>query len=297
MFRRFAALIASLLLAFVAVPAHADTIDVAGIPIEGKILTTWRAKGGEAVIGIPVEARVGVTIAGRTGWHQHFTAPDGTPSWVAWTYKSAQAGLAPAIPKLTGVANERDALAGTGYKQGQVYRSGKLCNATLSDRLLMAGMLADDGRHLGSAGSVGMIVDLRTPGVVKGCKDPVLPDVDRTWVAINGDAVYSRYVTSEARRVLFGRVLEIIAETDGPVWIHCTAGKDRTGWVISMLLYTLGASDAEVEREFTRTPDAPLREFRAAIALARSTYGSIDGYLEELGVTPELRHALQDKLA
>ena len=280
------------------VSARADTIIVGGQPIEGHILEVWRAAGGQRMLGVPDGTRTLVAIPGsrRVGQHQHFWTDEGWPAWVIWTYRTGQAGIAPKIPRLAEVRNERDALFRSGFRFGVVYRSGKLCDATVSDRLIMAGLLQDPADHtIPSTG--GLIIDFRSRGKARECPDPRLSQVGRLHLPIPGDAIYTRYVTSASRRAAFGAALSAVVAEPGPVWVHCTAGKDRTGWFVAMLLYALGASDETVLLEFRRTRGAPVGEFQAALGLARSIYGSIDAYLETgLGVTPELRVQLLAKL-
>jgi protein-tyrosine phosphatase len=61
-------------------------------------------------------------------------------------------------------------------------------------------------------------------------------------------AVYGRFhddlaeATSAAARSL--------AESDGSVLVHCTAGKDRTGFVTAMLLVAIGVRGEEVLADF-----------------------------------------------
>lgn len=113
-----------------------------------------------------------------------------------------------------------------------------------------------------------------------------------------------------------------------PVLVHCTAGKDRTGFVVAMLLAAVGVPrDAIVDdylESARRTPPADLarrlveraglrpapRELEAietiadvrveyleaALAELGRTHGSIDAYLEATGVDGALRAALRDAL-
>ncbi|SCW61221.1 protein-tyrosine phosphatase [Sphingobium faniae] len=52
---------------------------------------------------------------------------------------------------------------------------------------------------------------------------------------------------------LFNRLLE----GDTPLLIHCTAGKDRTGFVVAMLLHALGVSDEAIMADYLRSGDCP----------------------------------------
>lgn len=53
-------------------------------------------------------------------------------------------------------------------------------------------------------------------------------------------------------------ILELVAEADGPVLVHCAAGKDRTGVVIAVLLRAAGVTRAAVLEDYLRTgPELP----------------------------------------
>ncbi len=116
----------------------------------------------------------------------------------------------------------------------------------------------------------------------------------------------------EQLRPLFDALLE--AENQ-PVLVHCTAGKDRTGFACAMVLHALGVGEDEIFTEYLRTGDvlvhSPLagmlgellggfigrpmepaaiavimgvdEEFLAtALDAVRAEYGSIDAYLEQV---------------
>lgn len=283
-----AVLVAAVLLGVTA-PAH----DASG---ETWTHSTYAAKGGEATLGALGPER-GVTIGGVTGWHAH-TERAGEPGWVHWSPFAGAvgtAGMAPAIPPLSRVSGAaRDALYRSGFAYGLVYRTGKLCLSSRGDDLKLAGMLADSGNHETRGG--GVIIDFRTSSVAAGCPDPALPGVGRLWLPMSSS--YSGFVTDAARRVKFGRALKTIAYATGPVLVHCTKDRDRTGWLVSMLLYSLGASDSQVMAEYLRTPGTEASTLRSALARARARYGSIDAYLRVgLGLTEGDLSALRERLS
>jgi protein-tyrosine phosphatase len=109
--------------------------------------------------------------------------------------------------------------------------------------------------------------------------------------------------------------------------VHCSAGKDRTGWAIAVLLTALGTPEAAIVEDYLlssrpanqyvlRTPagravpiDAttkkrldPLMEARPAYLQAawesvERTWGSRNSYLEHgLGITPPVLTALRTRL-
>ena len=112
------------------------------------------------------------------------------------------------------------------------------------------------------------------------------------------------------------RAIEIIADhvADGPVLVHCTAGKDRTGLVVALIQAAIGVSLDHIADDFTRS-DGPSRRRRAAMlespvtgdppvagspeflwtaprealrllaSLAVGEVGSLDGWARGLGVS------------
>jgi protein tyrosine/serine phosphatase len=122
---------------------------------------------------------------------------------------------------------------------------------------------------------------------------------------------------------LYGRYFEALAETDGPVLIHCAAGKDRTGLLAALTHRLAGAHPDDViadymltnsvrrmddwaarigeqiEREIGRRPsDAAVRAFlavhpawlEAAFAEIDARFGGVEAYLERaLGVDARRR--------
>ena len=62
---------------------------------------------------------------------------------------------------------------------------------------------------------------------------------------------YSGYVPEHpaAFRTLFAHLLEDRA----PLVIHCTAGKDRTGFACALILHTLGVSDDIISEDYLLT--------------------------------------------
>lgn len=57
-------------------------------------------------------------------------------------------------------------------------------------------------------------------------------------------------MTDPAQRAKTAEVLRLILNTDGAVLIHCTAGKDRTGWISAVLQKVAGASADQVRTEY-----------------------------------------------
>ncbi len=172
-------------------------------------------------------------------------------------------------------------------------------------------------------------LDIETPGVdpdalrgriLRG--DVTGPELEQTML----DA-YRAFVTDfQAEwRAMFSRMAD---PSSFPTVVHCTAGKDRTGFASAMLLSALGVPEdivfddylaSNVYRAdairflkrvipiaslFRTDPDdlLPLLDVRrpyleASFDTIREHYGSVDRYLEEaLGVTDEMRAELHANL-
>lgn len=116
-------------------------------------------------------------------------------------------------------------------------------------------------------------------------------------------------VTNPDRLQGYALMLRTLIHADTPSVIHCSAGKDRTGWGASIILLTLGVPEDVVIEHYLesnkhrRTPDRSalrpdidielLRPFfevraqyaRASIAAMHERWGGIDGYVRDgLGI-------------
>ena len=133
------------------------------------------------------------------------------------------------------------------------------------------------------------------------------------------------FVTNPTAQAGFGTLLTDIANSDGAVLYHCTAGKDRTGWATAVLLTLLGVPQATVmqdyllsnayyfdspavQAELAAMPAAesavyaPLLEVQASylqagFAQVTASYGSMYGYaVHGLGLSPQTIAKLRRKL-
>jgi protein-tyrosine phosphatase len=133
------------------------------------------------------------------------------------------------------------------------------------------------------------------------------------------------FVTNPTAQAAFGTLLTDIANSNGAVLYHCTAGKDRTGWATAVLLTLLGVPQATivqdyllsntyyydspaVQAELNAMPAAesavyaPLLEVQASylqagFAQVTASYGSMYGYaVHGLGLTPQTIAKLRHKL-
>ncbi len=169
---------------------------------------------------------------------------------------------------LQGSANFRDiggypTSDGGRVRRGVVFRSGSLDELSEDDVPVL--------RSLG----VCAVADLR--------REPERAEVTPPWFAASGIAVIQlpigtrvAHLKSIATRMLageitdfdtddmvdiystllthysseFGEVIRLIASSDGATVVHCTAGKDRTGVAVALLLSFLGVDDATVAEDY-----------------------------------------------
>lgn len=276
------ALVLVLVLALTATSASATTVTPTGT-IVGQVEKAWLKAGGSAALGDPIGRETKIRVTGRNTYHQHTTRGatvywDGSQGGKVW--------LSGKVPSLSGVSAERDALAASGLKPGVVYRSAKLCESSTGADRLLTSMLHG-----------GLIVDLRSSSTASGCPDPSLPTVSRVRYSLTGTTKLETFVTKADDRRDLGKALRAIAREDGPVLIHCTRGRDRTGWAVSVLLMLGGVPKDLVEAEYLRTA-SDVGKLHDAVTAMYDRYDGVEGYLlDGLGLNPSEVAALQERIS
>jgi protein-tyrosine phosphatase len=246
-------------------------------------------------------------------------------------------------PRLASADNFRDlAGPGEGYetsdgkhvKQGVIYRSNAL-TLTPADVTTLEGL------------GITAVYDLRTPSEIAAKPDVAIAGATNTNIDIVGDEVTAaaasfntpeqasafledmnrQFVSNPAQQAHFGELFTSIANTEGPQLIHCTAGKDRTGWSSAILLSIAGVSREDINANYLLTNEyskdsithtmetiAQSKGQPAADAYGRllgvqqsyldagfdevtAKYGSVDNYLTKgLGLSPETIASIKTKL-
>ena len=250
---------------------------------------------------------------------------------------------------LEGIDNFRDygdyaGLGGRRLRRGLLYRSAAHARATDADLDAMAAL------------GLAVIVDLRRkgerlrepsrrpPGFTGAVfeKDSAIED-DDSWRAhiTNSDlseASFVAYILDYYRQApfderhidLFTRYFRALAETRGPVLIHCAAGKDRTGILAALTHHLAGVHRDDILADYLLTNNearmvqrlplvleniqalagrAPSEAYarrvmgveavylETAFAGIADRFGGTDAYLETaLGVDAQLRTALEKRL-
>ncbi len=101
----------------------------------------------------------------------------------------------------------------------------------------------------------------------------------------------------DAMPTAFVTVLRAIAQADGAVLFHCSAGKDRTGLIAMMLLDLAGVDRAQIVADYTLTATylGPLIDQHRAAVEAEG--GDFATYAKYLASTPATMEAFLDHFA
>lgn len=168
-----------------------------------------------------------------------------------------------------GISNFRD-FGGLPVAQGGRIVTGRLYRS--------AAPLGLDGASIASLGRrVSLLVDLRGsvergPASHAGFDDaglevlsiPVDPGTGTPLKSLldsgTATARATREIMIEAYRGFvrdhagtFGSALLAVVASDRPVLVHCTAGKDRTGFLVAVLQAALGADEHAIQRDYLET--------------------------------------------
>ncbi|WP_040733333.1 tyrosine-protein phosphatase [Nocardia tenerifensis] len=204
----------------------------------------------------------------------------------------AQTAVAGGKIDLQGTVNTRD-IGGYRTYDGAKTKSGKAIRSDSLEKLTDA-----DARKLAGL-TVQTVIDLRTPGEVQFAgadkpipgAQPVSRPIDDTglfqqMLAViqtrdprkqeealgNGKAeqimltMYTTFITRQESRNAFGQTIKDLANTDKATLYHCTAGKDRTGWLTYVLLRAVGVpegtarQDYLLSNQYRAAADAALRQ-------------------------------------
>jgi protein-tyrosine phosphatase len=244
------------------------------------------------------------------------------------------------VLSLEGIDNFRDLggiPAGDGRvtKSGVLFRSGTWSAASSQDLARLAGL------------GIRAVVDLREPEVQRAEPDRLPAGARALPMPMSSDAI-ERFKTvwhavkaggegdTEGRRLHLDiyrefpddmadharRLVEALCDPRNlPLALHCTAGKDRTGFLCTLILAALGVSRALAMRDYLLTNwcrrafvdrvaggcarprfarlflEARPQYLAAAFEVVRERHGSLEAYLAaRVGVTGEVRARLCDAL-
>jgi len=165
---------------------------------------------------------------------------------------------------LDGAVNFRD-IGGYATEDGRRVRWRTVYRADGLSRL------SDDDRATITALGITTVVDLRTSAELEGGAFPVdqipvrflhlplldaVPDAERFEMVPGMLAAQYRDITRDAAPQI-ATALGILADPGAhPAVVHCTAGKDRTGVLVAILLGLLGVPDATIVEDYTLSAPA-----------------------------------------
>jgi protein-tyrosine phosphatase len=221
--------------------------------------------------------------------------------------------------------NVRD-LGGISCANG-VVRTGRLVRASI------LGGLTAGGREAMLAHGIRTVLDLRGDDEVAETPSPFAEGVTYRRVPLSAlrmmalhEAAHERTLAEELRVVSvsgggLAECFAAIAESEPGILLHCTAGRDRTGFIVALLLAALGAADEDIVADYVSSDVALVDEYarfkaanpdRAArvdegiakrawvmdetLAAFRDPFGGAAAYLASAGVGPAVIAAIAAKV-
>ena len=253
------------------------------------------------------------------------------------------------IMAFEGVDNFRDygdyaTAAGAHIHPGRLYRSAHHGRATDADLAAMAALeiavivdLRRKGERLREpsrrpAGFSGQVIDNDLGDTADDPWQTFVKNSDLSPGAFRGYMMtyYQDAPHDERHLDLYGRYFRALAQAEGPVLIHCAAGKDRTGILAALTHHVVGVHDDDIMADYlltnaaarleerlplvtqmmaeqtgrTPTPEAvrtamgvEAAYLNQALTSIRAAYGSVDAYLEKaLGVDATVREGVTRRL-
>ena len=225
---------------------------------------------------------------------------------------------------------------GRAVRWGRVYRAGSLAELTGDDVAYLAGLGLRLSCDLRSAEETEQRPDRLPPGATP-LHRPIAAEVGRLRQVFTLFRLRNRIrellqnaytIMLDQNGAIFAEIIRLAADPANlPLLIHCTAGKDRTGLAVALLLLALGVPEETVIADYTLSnhaydvlagrmrpemerlyalgfDDVQLRPFllaqaetlAGALAHLRRRYGSVEAYLAQAGVGEEEIGRLRDCL-
>lgn len=253
--------------------------------------------------------------------------------------------LAERVLRLEGSVNLRDiggyvTRSGQTVRWGQVYRSGTLISLTQNDWDYLKQLNIQAVCDFRSHDEVILEPD-SLPAGIRYLHQPVATEDNSNTFQRIYTMLFTPHKISDMMQQMYTRIIidqnpqlfrtafaELSNASNAPILIHCTAGKDRTGITIALLLEVLGVPDEVIIADYTLsnlyyeafaayaqhaldkmrwfhvTADvlqpfllADPRIIEQTLKHIRRKYGSVERYLhDKAGITPQTLEIIREKL-
>lgn len=238
---------------------------------------------------------------------------------------------------LQGVVNFRDlggypTADGRAVRWGQVYRSDALCDLTDSDLVVLTDLglrtVCDlrseaERAHMPNRPLLGLEPAVHQIGFMPYRGVELLDDAKAGRVAVveieeRVREIYRRFVVDQNAN--YAQLLAVLEAATPPFLIHCTSGRDRTGFASAVILMALGATRTTIIVDYlmsnqyrrdltdhiggpvdvevmTTLTNADPQYLAAAFAAIDDHWGSDTAYLRQgLGLSSDRQSQLQERL-
>ena len=149
-------------------------------------------------------------------------------------------------------------------------------------RITLLDVLAD--RPHSGAAAVASLVTAKDDGTT-------IDDINRAVSDGRGHELmietYRHFVTLPSAHASYGALLSTLADDEGSSVIHCTAGKDRTGWAMALLQRLCGVSQDDVVIDYLASNAAMERAYRPMLDSFGDRGGDADSLADMIFVKPE----------
>jgi protein-tyrosine phosphatase len=201
---------------------------------------------------------------------------------------------------LEGLHNLRD-LGGYKAQNGATTRWGQIYRSDSPHDLMPSGV-----KQLTERG-ISTVIDLRGADELERAPNPlsVLSDYHHIplFAGLMGDPIKSLdnlealyEATLEQCGASLREVIETIANADGAVLVHCTAGKDRTGIVSALLLLLVGVEAEDVVTDYALTATHAKALLEGLLEKTKSAGGDANRFASFLTADPETMRAMVQAL-
>ncbi|WP_461171100.1 tyrosine-protein phosphatase [Arthrobacter sp. Z1-15] len=269
-----------------------------------RLTSSWRKNATAASLAAGI-----LLVSGCSSNASTATSPNSTPA-------ATKSIATSPTPRLSSADNFRD-LAGP--NDGYVTASGERVNHGVILRSNALTLTPSDVHTVESL-DITAIYDLRTTSEIEAKPNVAVAGATSSNINISGDGVTvaaadldidtpqtsmrmledmnRMFVNDPAQREGFAQLLNDLAEIEGPQLIHCTAGKDRTGWASAMLLSIAGVSREDITADYLLTNEYSKDSISHTLAKIAAEGGqpTADAYAPLLGVQQSFLDAGFDEI-